>query len=115
MAIGGVRAVVEHHRGALRGGDHPRSLPPTPAELERTLQRDLAGVGEGDGGAQRLLELTDVEGPGIAKQGAGGEAIQVRRSGYGATRGKIAAINVPRSSRRSRSGGSAISKPARRA
>jgi len=30
------------------------------------LDLDLAGVGEGDGGAQRLLELADVEGPGIA-------------------------------------------------
>jgi len=54
-----------------------------PAEFEGTPQRDLAGVGEGDGSAQRLLELTDVEGPSVAKQGAGSEAIQGNAFGLG--------------------------------
>ena len=79
------------------------------------LEVDLAGVGQGDGGEQRLLELADVGGPGIADRAWAAERCSVMRSGSGATRGKIAAVSVPRSSRRSRSAGSIISKPARRA
>src|SRR5262249_13523023 len=48
----------------------------TAARFGEVLELDLAGVGEGNDRAQRLFELADVEGPGIAKQGAGCEAIQ---------------------------------------
>src|SRR5688500_10557750 len=40
------------------------------------VEADLARVGEGDGGAQGLLELADVEGPGVAEEGARGGAVE---------------------------------------
>jgi hypothetical protein len=47
------------------------------------LEADLAGVGEGDGGAQGLLELADVEGPGVAEEGARRGAVERDALGLG--------------------------------